>query len=53
MLVPFINRLLHWFVTGVGTTVLALLIQSGDMSGSFLLYGHVGKSVQFQDRGQS
>ena len=28
MLVPFINRLLHWFVTGVSTTVLALMMLS-------------------------
>ncbi len=28
MLVPFINRLLHWFVTGVGTTVLSLMMLS-------------------------
>jgi MFS family permease len=28
MLVPFINRLLHWFVTGVSTTVLSLMMLS-------------------------
>ncbi len=28
MLVPFINRFLHWFVTGVSTTVLALMMLS-------------------------
>jgi len=26
--VPFINRLLHWFVVGIGTTVMSLMLLS-------------------------